>query len=303
MANAINRGWKLTKSSWQVVRLDKELAVLPVLSILVSLVVTLGLFAAGFALLASSSYLNITTGNTGVAGGSYTAPAWLNLTALFVIYFIFTFISNFFGGALICGATERFKGGNPTVKSSLAGARRRIYPLAGFSLLMTTVGVLLQLIEERVPFAGKIAVWLLGAAWSIANVFALPIIVLSDHAVKPLEATKLSVTTIKKIWGESLVVNTGIAIIGLLGTIIYALVMGLVLGLLIAVHVPTSLAIASIALSFAGLIALLILFSTFSAVAKAALYHYAVTGSAPDNFNTELLHSTINLKKARKIFG
>ena len=37
-----------------------------------------------------------------------------------------------------------------------------------FSIMNSSIGVILQLIEERVPFAGKIAVWIIDGAWAIA---------------------------------------------------------------------------------------------------------------------------------------
>lgn len=303
MAGTIKRGWRLTKSSWQVLKLDKELATLPLLSILTTFVV-LGLLAiatvVGFNLV-GESILQVTN-EAGTSEASATLPGWGNFIGLFIFYFVLTLIGNFFSGALIYGATERFRGGNPTVRSSLAGAKRRFLPLAGFSLLMTTVGLALQLLAERVPFAGRIAVWLVGAAWNIANIFAIPVIVLSDQNIKPLEATKESVNIIKKAWGESVVVNTGIALIGLFSFMGYVLISGALLGLL-GTQAATGFIVGGVVLVFIGLIALLLIFSTIEAIAKAALYHYAVTGDAPKLFDSELLHDTITRKKARKIFG
>ena len=39
------RGWQLTKSSWQVLRLDKELAIIPIISLAVELITLVGLVA------------------------------------------------------------------------------------------------------------------------------------------------------------------------------------------------------------------------------------------------------------------
>lgn len=303
MAGTIKRGWRLTKSSWQVLKLDKELAALPILSIITS-IIALALLALvtilGLSLLDGS--LTQTLNDVNENGGSSSIPGWINFIGLFVIYFVITLISNFFSGALIYGATERFRGGNPTIRSSLAGAQRRFLPLAGFSLLMTTVGLALQILAERVPFAGRIALWLVGAAWNVANVFAIPVIVLSDHKVQPLEATKESVNIIKKAWGESIVVNTGIALIGLFGVVSYILISGLLIGV-IGAQVASGFVVGGIILTIIGVMSILLILTTIEAIAKAALYHYAVTGEAPQLFDTELLHATITPKKARRIFG
>lgn len=293
------RGWQLTKSSWQVLRLDKELAVLPALSIVCTIaalggLATLAIFGLGLAGFVSHGVNN---------SFSYTAPAWLNIIGAIIGYFVITLIANFFSAALIYGANQRFSGQDPTIKSSLAGARRKFYPLAGFSLLMTTVGLALQTLEERLPFAGALAVRLLGAAWSIANIFAIPLIVLSEGNVHPLDATRQSVQTIKKVWGEGVVANIGISIIAGLSVLAYvALVIAIgVLGA--ALHLPASLGIIVAIVAFIGLMLLALVLSALSSIAKAALYHYAVTGSAPQLFESELLRVSITPKKARRIFS
>lgn len=293
------RGWQLTKSSWQVLRLDKELAVLPVIGLIMTIVALLvlltviifGFGAAGFVV-----------HHAGLSF-SFTAPAWLDDIAAVIALFVITFIANFFNGALIYGATERFNGQDPTIGSSVAGAQRKFYPLAGFSLLMTTVGLALQAVERRLPFAGALAVRLLGAAWSIANIFTVPVIVLSEGSVQPLDATRQSVQVIKKVWGEGVVANIGIGLIGGLSVLAYILLVAAFGVLGGALHAPAILGFSLVVAAFAGLLLLALILNALSAIAKAALYYYAVTGQAPQSFNNELLRAAITPKKARRIFS
>jgi hypothetical protein len=297
----LQRGWEITKSSWRVLKLDKELAALPLFSILAGLV-AIFVFAMLyiFAFIASASTFTTVTGSM---GANSTIPSWYGVLGVFVVYFVVTLIGNFFSGALIYGATERFNGGDPTVKSSLAGASRKFYPLAVFSLMMATIGLAFQALEERVPFAGRIAVWLLSAAWSIANVFAVPVIVLSEGSIKPLEATKQSVAIIKKVWGESVVANIGIGLIGVLAVTGYCAGV-IVLGFIgHAVNLPVNVGVGLAVAAIIGFLILVLGLSAIGSIAKAALYHYATTGEAPDLFNRELLHAAVSPKKARKIFG
>ncbi len=304
----IRKGWQITKSSWRVLKLDKELASLPLISFFVTL---LALIPLGF--LALASLVHHSHGSFGQPGSSVEVNShfsgWEGVLIAFGVYLVTTLVANFFSGALIFGAVERFRGDNPSVGSSLAGARHKFRPLLFFSLMVATVGFVLQGLEERLPLAGKIAVYIFDAAWSIANIFAIPVIVLSDQNVTPLQATKQSVQIIKKIWGESVVVNLGIGSIALLGYLIYVTAFtGLTVGLLTIQHGHVSgRAVAPAAIliivGVIGFICLSLIFTALSSIAKAALYFYATTGEAPAQFDSKLLHAAMTPKKARKIFG
>ncbi len=299
----IQKGWEITKSSWLVLKLDKELMGLPALSLLVSFVALLAFAAAAF-----TYFIYQSTGGINPVGHTFTfatdkVPTWISGIFLISIYFVMTLITNLFGAAVIYGATERFNGGDPTVSSSMNGAMRKLRPLALFSLMMSTIGLLFQALEDRVPFAGQIAVWLMNAAWSVANVFAVPVIVLSDRQVGPLEATKESVKIIRQVWGESVVADIGISVIAVLSMGAYLFASGAVFfGLSFFTQDPAVL-IATTVAAFFGLIVLATIFTTLASIAKAALYHYATTGKTPETFNQELLQASMTRKKARKVFA
>lgn len=296
----IARGWQMTKSSWQVLKLDKELMTLPMLS-MVTVIGAMVLYVTTFIAIAIGL---ITSGILPIdpsATNTQEPPVWLGLIIGFGAYLIAATITNFFGAAIIAGAAERFNGGDPTVKSSLASARRKIRPLFGFSLLMAFVGTILSAIEDRVPFAGKIAVWLFDAAWNIANIFALPVIVLSKEDVSPLQATKQSVGIIKKVWGEGIIANLGISIIAGL-TIISHILMTTALSLLVG-SLGGLYFLIPIIIGVIALIGLIILFETLTSIATTALYLYATTGTVPGNFTKQLLESSMTPKKARKVFA
>ena len=298
----MRRGWALTKSSWHVWRLDKELTALPLISFLVSLVVIIP-FIAIFLLTSDLSATKESLQSSSGAQLQSTLAGWQQAGLVLIVMFLSTLIANFFSGAVIYGAVQRFRGGDPTVRTSLSGAARKFRPLILFSLMMTTVGFILQFLEERLPLAGRIATYLFDAAWNIANIFAIPVIVLSEESISPLQATRKSVEIIKKVWGEGIIVNIGIGLIGALSFMIYALTVllaaGLVYGATGAVSAPLFVVGA---VGITGAIGLMLIFSTLSAIAKAALYQYAVTGEAPASFNKELLRSSMTHKKASKIF-
>lgn len=295
----VRRGWELVKASWRVLLLDKELLSLPLLGVLASI---LCLIPFGVILVASA-----TSGFRHMNGEWHTHMGYWAILFYLAIYIVLTTVSNFFSGAVVYGATQRFRGGDPTVRGSLAAVGRHFRPLLLFSILMATVGMALQAIEERVPFAGAIAVWLVNASWNVANFFAIPVIVLSDHQVHPLDATRESVQVVRKVWGEGVVAEAGINIIVVFALLAYmALTIGIGIGmsaLFTAAHITAAWATPLIVAAILGLIIITLVFSVLGGIIKAALYHYATTGESPLAFNQDLLRAAMTPKKARKIFG
>lgn len=297
------RSLELTKSAWRVLKLDKELLAIPLISMLVS-VILLGIAIVGLA---------------GVLGGLAWSGTDLNpsnhsvKTAAIVFGFIYllaaTFISSLTSGAIIHGALERFGGNDPTVKSSVSAALKKSKPLFLFSLLAATIGFVLRAIEDRVPLGGKIVAWLTDIAWSVASLFAIPYIMTTSGYLGPIKATKKSATLIKKVWGESLIVSGGIGIIGLISILGYILLAtaltfvianlggasaGAGIGWRLAVLLP---------LDILGFLALILILSVLGAIAKAAVFYWATTGEAPETFNKDLMQAALTTKKARKIFA
>src|SRR5205807_7054495 len=115
-------------------------------------------------------------------------------------------------------AMIRFRGGNPTIADGLRAARERITQIIAWAFLAATVGVALRIIAERVGFIGKIVIAILGAAWTVATYFVVPVLVVEK--LGPYVALKRSTAIIKKTWGESLVSNVGIGLITTLVTML-----------------------------------------------------------------------------------
>ena len=274
--------------------LDKELTALPLLGVLATVVVV-AVFA--FVVLGSATFIANASGSQDF---QFKGWSWVALAAFYVVT---TTISNYFAGAVIHGAATRFNGGDPTVGSSLRGASARFKSLFLFSLLASTVGLVLQAIQDRVPLAGKIVTWLAGAAWNVASFFALPIIILGKKEVSPIEATKQSVAMVRKVWGESIVAEAGIGLISVLLIVPYVLLgSGLAVGLAATGLTPVAIAVL-VGLLVLGFFVIVLVTSVLGGIVKAALYHFATTGEAPESFNRELLRSALTPKKARKIFG
>jgi hypothetical protein len=270
----IRNGWALAKQSFQVLLLDKEFLVFPLVSGVAIFLVFASFVAVGWA---NSDVITGPEGNWSIR--PHEAVFW-PLCAAF--YFINYFIIVFFNSALVACAMLRFRGGDPTVRDGLLAARERVSEIVAWALLAASVGVILRFTEERVGFIGKIVVALLGAAWTIATYFVVPVLVIEK--LGPIDAAKRSAEILKKAWGESLVSNAALSLITTLVTLALVVAVG-VASVILAVNL-SSLAIA---LAGAGVIVALIVLgalvgSALSSIALSALYLYATQGKVPAAF-------------------
>lgn len=291
----IGGGMSLIKSAWRTLKLDKELVWLQLLGVIVSIAALAVLAVAGY--FVATTALGVEFSGRPEGDTQISTPAFV--AAYIVLGTVMAFIANLFAGAVIIGATERFKGGDPTVSGSINSAWRHWQPLLLFGLMMTTVGLVLQLIEERVPLAGRIAVWLVGAAWNIANIFAVPVIVLKEGiGSNPLNATRESVSIIRKVWGEGVVAHIGLGLVTVLTMVVYFLLAGAAVAAAGATTDSGVVFGAVLFLAVAGFMALVLVFTTLGSIVKAALYHLAVTGETPALFDRTALESAITKKKS-----
>jgi len=261
----ISRSFQLVGQSYQILMRDKELMVLPLISgvimALVAVVIVLG-----------SSL-----------GAEAPGPALY--VPLFLLYVLMYSIGIFFQAAVVAGATERMRGGDPTVGSALAAAWARLGPIVMWAVVAATVGMLLRAIQDRVGFIGKIVAGLAGVAWSLATFFIVPVLVLEDNSIG--DSFTRSVTVFKKTWGETM---TGGVSLGAAAFCAWLALFALVA--LAAMVVGPG----AIVLLVAGAIVLGIFFSTLQGIYVASLYRYATEGLVPPGFDRTLLDNAFRPK-------
>jgi len=273
-------GLALATQSWRVLMLDKELLVFPLLS---------GI--ACFLLLASFIGALFASGMKIRDPEQIEGVYWV---ALFLYYFINYFIIVFFNCALVACAMIRFRGGDPTVADGLKAARERIGLIAAWALLAATVGVVLRMIEERVRFLGKIVIWILGAVWTLATFFVVPVLVMEN--LGPIDAAKRSVEIVKKAWGESIVGNLGIGILTFLA-MLFLVVPCAILTVVVAVKTGSiAVAIGGAALTVALLVLISLVSSALASILLSALYLFATGGRVPPGFEPARLKAAFTAK-------
>ncbi|MEI7631960.1 MAG: DUF6159 family protein [bacterium] len=283
----------LMNASYATLKADKELSILPLLSMMWSVLV---IFAVSIAVIISI-FVGSST-NDGSINGVYP------FFALVLGYVLISFVATYFGAAIFSGATKRFNGENPTIKSSLSSAKSKIKPLFFYSLFTATIGLIFRILEERLPFAGVIAAYIFNAAWAIANIFSIPAIMSSGENLSPIEATKQSVNIVKKVWGENAIAQFGFGVFALFYILMVMIISGAIGALTTVIGASSSLAIiVALVLSWVGFVVVALIFSTLTSIVTAAVYYYATTGKSPEQFNIDILKQTITTKKSRKIFS
>lgn len=266
MAGRFSRSLALAKASWSVVQADKELLLLPLISV-AALVVILGSLAVPMVVLGGI-----------VTGGVPGDPGLGMMLGLLLLYVLFYFITLFFNTALVGAAMMRMDGGNPTLGDGLRIARQRAGRIFGYACVAATVGLLLRALEDRVGWLGQVVSKLIGAGWALATFLVVPVIVTRDAG--PIEAVKESAGLLRRTWGENLIGNVGLGLvfgIGYAGLAIVALFVfmatmqsGLTAGIVLAI------ALVTIAIS-----ALVALHAALQGVYSAALFRYATGHGAP----------------------
>jgi len=273
--NRLQNSIDLAKASWNVLREDKQLMVLPLLSGLCALVVAL-LFFGPVALIADSG-----------TQGSSKPLAWI-LGA--VGYLAVTYVVIFFNAALVFAADCRMRGERVSIGEAIRAASERAHVLLPWAVLSATVSIILRAFEERAGVLGRIVGSLVGLAWSLVTFLVLPVLVIEQ--IGPIQAVKRSAELFKRTWGENMLANAGIGIVALVATLVGALPCVL----LIAVGGPV--AVLGIIALVAWVISVQIVAAALTGILQMALYRFAVDGTVP-GFDIDKLRDAFRPRRSQ----
>ena len=275
----ISRGWALTKQSWGVLKSDRSLVIFPMLS-------------AIFALIAVAVIWLPTASMSGVlAGEAINEHDPVYYIAAAATAYVSTFIAVFFNVALAACAVRSLRGEDTTVGERIRAAMQRLGPILGWTLVAATIGLVLRLLQDRIPLAAKIAVWIAGAAWAVATFFVIPVLALERSG--PWQSIKRSVAVVTARWGEGATGTVAIsAVTGLV--VVIVMVGGAACGIVLFAAGLQQLAIAVIAIAVAAVIVVSIVSSALTEIFRVAVYQYAVTGATPGAFDNALLQNAFD---------
>lgn len=279
MFATIGRSWQLFKLCLHVLSVDKELIFFPIFSTIGVIFVTLTFLGVTFGI---GSFERLET-------GAFTA---IDLVAVFGLYVASYFVIIFFNAALVFAAHERLEGGDPNIKSGLAGASSRIITIFFWAVIAATVGLILQILSSQarerggiIGIIGQIVVAIIGAAWSLITFFVVPLIVIEHRGL--FDSFKTSLSLLRRTWGEQVVGNFGLGLIQF-GATLLAILVAAVLGFALS-FLGTAGIVLAVVIGIVLVVGVSLLFATLSGIYKAALYNYAADGQVPELFTEDTI--------------
>jgi hypothetical protein len=266
----IGRSFRLLGASWQLLKADKELLVLPLISFVFIMIATAAVLGLAWA---------------GGLGREREALTAIDYVYLFILYFVTYFIGIFFNAAVVGAATIRLRGGDPTLRDGLRMAASKTGKIAGWAAISATVGLILRSLEQRLGWVGDLIVGLIGVAWSVITFFVVPVILFEPVGV--IDSVKRSGSIFKQRWGETFI---GQGAIGLAMILLSLPVIGL------AILLGMASTILGVVVGGLALAALTAVGSALAGVYNAALYRYATEGEAAGAFDSTDLQGAFRPK-------
>ena len=280
MFDRFNRAVSLSGTCWRVLMLDKEMLLFPLMSLAALGLVMGGIFAPALVSGDLAHFQQALAENPDI----YQNPRAVAL--LFLLYFLSYFVITFFNAGLLTCAMIRLSGEDPTVADGLRAAFRMLPQIFAWALFAASVGMLLNFIASRFKGLGRLFVQLLGAAWSVAVYFAVPVLVVEGAG--PVKAVLGSIAMIRKTWGEALVANVGLSVLNMVAA--WIAVPFIFWGVFNFSTSPTLAVVVLAGVGFWIFVTGLVV-ATLDAILKAALAVYAYEGRVPENFDAEIFRN------------
>jgi len=262
----LSNSWQLMKTSFSVLRRDKEIMIFPILSFTASALILFSFFV-GFWFLGLPSI---------------DSSLWIWIIAMILVYFVLFFIVIFFNTAIIACANIRLNGGDPKITDGLRIAFENIGRILIWSIISATVGMILQAIRERAGWVGKIVAGILGIAWTYVTFFIIPVLIYEKKGIAP--SIRRSASLFKQTWGETIIGTFGfgiifvlLALLGILPILLGAYAggtIGFLIGLICAFF-------------YWAIIGVIV--SALNGIYVAAMYQYATKKQLPSEFDASLM--------------
>lgn len=274
---SFSRSVALLKSSWGVLRQDKELMLLPLMSSICA-VLLMAPFLVGVFLSSNASTVIESTSSGTNQQVSISPVGWV---LLFIGYLVVGYVGIFFQAALVLAANDRMTGGSPTLGSALRMAGQNAGRILPWAVISATVSVVIKAIQQRAGIAGRLVGAVAGVAWAMVTLLVVPILVIEHVGVK--EALTRSGQAFKRTWGENMIGNGGIGLVSVVGVLGGFLVFG-GLGFAAGAAGLTPLVVAAVVALVLWIVMVAAFTGALNGVFRTALYRFAVLGEEPMGF-------------------
>lgn len=305
LSEKLDRSWQLFKSSVVVIRKHPKLLVFPIVTGMLTLVIALFFLAPLVLVVLAPHWIQNTPWQVlverwgfvrfhyGTANAQFQPLATLLLAGMYLLnMFLATFSSVAFNSQIM----EALAGGGVSIRHGLQAACVRWKSVLLWSLLAGTVGLFIRALEQRFSFVGRIVAGFIGLAWSVAAIFAIPILVRDASVSNPFEVLSKSAKLLKASWGEMLAGYVGMQGTNLLflwGSLLLWVITG---GLALLTHNAWILLLVGVPWLL-SLIAYGYLAGIASRVYLCALYIYSAEGVVPGPYNASMMNMAWKTKK------
>ena len=184
--------------SWQLVKRHKNMYWLLLSNLVVTSILLIVMLAA----------LILPIFDLSQAHGAVAAVLVKVIIVVFA-YLLIPLTANIFNGAIILYANGIMTKQPITLLQALSQSIKKIGVLTQWTLVQSTIGIILRLIDTIAhnALAELVINLILGAAWGLISFFALPFMLLDNQ--NAISAIKSSVTTVKNIWGQRAIIRLG----------------------------------------------------------------------------------------------
>lgn len=292
----LTRSWRIFRKSLTLIGKEKKLLIFPVLSACAMLLLFILIIAGvvGLVVLAGGTTPEGVEAAFADTGSEEGNPA-LNAVvfAIFALVYLFCMtVANFCNTAFFSEIIRGLGGENVSVSRGFGYALYRLKAIFFWSLLASTIGIILSVLERRAGLVGRIVLKLIGVVWAVASVFAVPAIVCDPELSNPFTALKRSASIIRRTWGETLIGFAGLHIITGVGVFLFLLALfavGALIGAAGGGAVPVITGAGVGMLLFLCFFAFCYLVSVAEKVYIASLYLYATDRDELNLFDDEEL--------------
>ena len=277
-----SRGLRLVGTGFTMARDEPGLMMVPAVAFLVQLVI----FGLGALVLWPTLKA---TGNSDGQPVHLSATQWLVTVVIGVLAMFVSVVSH---ATIISRVMARFHGQSVTNTQAARAALTKAPQLMAWAFINYVVISILRNIGNR-GILGAIVGTLLRAGWLVASFFVVPVILFEDKGA--VGAIKRSVELCRSRWGENIVGNGALGIIGFVA-VLFDVLVSVALGMVFA---PLGAVVGVI-----GLAVIMLVLTVATAAFNAALYWYAVTDQSPGQYSVGDLQAAYRQKGRRNgVYG